>query len=220
MGSSLAAPNLAAVLVAITGLGFVTFVAVTMTSFIKISVVLFLLRNALGIQQTPPNIVLYGIALLLSVYVMAPVATRAYAAAVEPGSSYSSITDFLDVAKRAEVPVKAFMLRFTSPGEREFFVSATARVWGDDAGLHAAPEDLLVVIPAFVLSELQRAFEAGFLLYLPFITIDLVVTAVLLAMGMSSVSPITISVPLKLFLFVAISGWTRLMHGLVLGYAV
>lgn len=219
MGSSLAAPNLAAILVAITGLGFVTFVAVTMTSFIKISVVLFLLRNALGIQQTPPNIVLYGIALLLSAYVMAPVATRAYAAAVEPGSSYTTLADFLEVAQRAEVPVKAFMLRFTSPGEREFFVSATTRVWSEDAGLHAAPEDLLVVIPAFVLSELQRAFEAGFLLYLPFITIDLVVTAVLLAMGMSSVSPITISVPLKLFLFVAISGWTRLMHGLVLGYA-
>lgn len=219
MDSSLAAPNLAVVLVAIAGLGFAAFIAVTMTSFVKISVILFLLRNALGVQQTPPNIILYGIALLLSAFVMAPVATRAYAAGLKPGSSYGTLTEFLDVAKRAEVPVKAFMLRFTSPGEREFFVAATARVWGDDAGLQVAAEDMLVVIPAFVLSELQRAFEAGFLLYLPFITIDLVVTAVLLAMGMSSVSPITISVPLKLFLFVGISGWTRLMHGLVLGYA-
>ena len=219
MGSSLATPNLAVVLVAIAGLGFVAFIAVTMTSFIKISVILFLLRNALGVQQTPPNIILYGIALLLSAYVMAPVATRAYAAGLEPGSGYETLTDLLDVAKRAEVPVKAFMLRFTSPGEREFFVTATTRVWGDDPGLNVMPEDMLVVIPAFVLSELQRAFEAGFLLYLPFITIDLVVTAVLLAMGMSSVSPVTISVPLKLFLFVGISGWTRLMHGLVLGYA-
>ncbi len=217
---SLAAPNLAAILVAITALGLVTFVAVTMTSFIKISVILFLLRNALGIQQTPPNLVLYGIALLLSAYVMAPVAVGAYAAAVQPDGSYSSVSDFLDAARRAEVPVKAFMLRFTSPGEREFFAAATTRVWSAESGLHATPEDLLVVVPAFVLSELQRAFEAGFLLYLPFITVDLVVTAVLLAMGMSSVSPTTISVPLKLFLFVAISGWTRLMHGLVLGYAV
>ena len=216
---SLAAPNLAAILVAITALGLVTFVAVTMTSFIKISVILFLLRNALGIQQTPPNLVLYGIALLLSAYVMAPVAVGAYAAAVQPDGSYGSVSDFLDAAQRAEVPVKAFMLRFTSPGEREFFAAATTRVWSEESGLRATPEDLLVVVPAFVLSELQRAFEAGFLLYLPFITVDLVVTAVLLAMGMSSVSPTTISVPLKLFLFVAISGWTRLMHGLVLGYA-
>lgn len=216
---SLAAPNIAAILVAITALGFVTFIAVTMTSFLKISVILFLLRNALGIQQTPPNLVLYGVALLLSAYVMAPVATASYAAAVQPGSSYSTLSELVETGQRAGAPVKAFMLRFTTPGEREFFANATARVWTADPGLHATPDDLLVVLPAFVLSELQRAFEAGFLLYLPFITVDLVVTAVLLAMGMSSVSPSTLSVPLKLFLFVAISGWTRLMHGLVLGYA-
>lgn len=216
---NLAGPNIAAILVAITALGFVTFIAVTMTSFLKISVILFLLRNALGIQQTPPNLVLYGVALLLSIYVMAPVATASYAAAVQPGSSYTTLSELVDTAQRAGAPVKTFMLHFTTPGEREFFANATARVWSADPGLHVTPDDLLVVLPAFVLSELQRAFEAGFLLYLPFITVDLVVTAVLLAMGMSSVSPSTLSVPLKLFLFVAISGWTRLMHGLVLGYA-
>lgn len=212
-------PNLLAVLVAITALGTLTFVAVTMTSFIKISVILFILRNALGVQQTPPNLVLYGIALLLTGYVMAPVATKVYAETTAPGQHYATFADFSAIAARAEVPAKQFMLRFTSPGEREFFTAATARVWGPDSGLSATPDDMLVVVPSFVLSELRRAFEAGFLLYLPFIAVDLVTTAVLMAMGMSAVSPTTISVPFKLFLFVAIEGWTRLMHGLVLGYS-
>jgi len=212
-------PNLLAILVVIAALGTLTFVAVTMTSFIKISVILFLLRNALGVQQTPPNLVLYGIALLLSGYVMAPVANKIYEAAAAPGQQYQTLADFANIGQRAEVPAKAFMLRFTSPGERAFFSTATARVWGPDAGLSVTPDDMIVVVPSFVLSELRRAFEAGFLLYLPFIAVDMVTTAVLMAMGMSAVSPTTISVPFKLFLFVAIEGWTRLMHGLVLGYA-
>jgi type III secretion protein R len=212
-------PNLLAILVAISALGTLTFVAITMTSFIKLSTVLFILRNALGLQQTPPNIVLYGIALLLSGYVMAPVASKVYAETTRPDQHYASFSDFSDLASRAQVPVKQFMLRFVSPGEREFFTKAAARVWGDDSGLTPTPDDMLVVVPSFVLSELRRAFEAGFLLYLPFIAVDLATTAVLLAMGMSAVSPTTISVPFKLFLFVAIEGWTRLMHGLVLGYA-
>jgi type III secretion protein R len=107
-----------------------------------------------------------------------------------------------------------------TPGERDFFTAATAKVWGADSGLSPTPNDLVIVLPSFVLSELRRAFETGFLLYLPFIAVDLTITAILMAMGMSSVSPTTISVPFKLFLFVAIEGWTRLVHGLVLGYAV
>ena len=211
--------NLLPILVAITALGLLTFVAVTMTSFIKMSVILFILRNALGVQQTPPNLVLYGIALLLTGYVMAPVGAKIYKEVSMPGQHYATLADFGAVATRAEVPAKDFMLRFVSPGEREFFTAAAFRVWGPDPGLSVTPDDLLVVIPAFVLSELRRAFEAGFLIYLPFIAVDLVTTAVLMAMGMSAVSPTTISVPFKLFLFVAIEGWTRLMHGLVLGYA-
>ena len=211
--------NLLPIIVAVAALGLVTFLAVTMTSFIKISVILFILRNALGIQQTPPNLVLYGIALLLTGYVMAPVVNKVYAEITVPSQRFESFNDFSDLGGRIAIPAKQFMLRFVSPGEREFFAAATARVWGPDSGLSAAPDDLVVVLPSFVLSELRRAFEAGFLLYLPFIAIDLVITAVLMAMGMSSVSPTTISVPFKLFLFVGIEGWTRLMHGLVLGYA-
>ncbi|WP_407158266.1 type III secretion system export apparatus subunit SctR [Bradyrhizobium sp. STM 3557] len=212
-------PNFLAIIVAIVALGTLTFVAVTMTSFIKISIVLFILRNALGLQQTPPNLVLYGVALLLSGYVMAPVVNKVYAEMTVPGQHYSTVSDFSDLASRAQVPAKDFMLRFITPGEREFFATATAKVWGADSGLSPTPDNFVIVVPAFVLSELRRAFEAGFLLYLPFIAVDLTVTAVLMAMGMSAVSPTTISVPFKLFLFVAIEGWTRLMHGLVLGYA-
>jgi type III secretion protein R len=211
--------NLLPILVAVIAVGLLTFVAISMTSFIKISVILFILRNALGIQQTPPNLVLYGIALLLSGYVMAPVVNKVNAEISAPGQRFETFNDFSDLGGRIAIPAKQFMLRFVSPGEREFFAAATTRIWGPDSGLSAAPDDLLIVLPSFVLSELRRAFEAGFLLYLPFIAVDLAVTAILMAMGMSSVSPIIISVPFKLFLFVGIEGWTRLMHGLVLGYA-
>ena len=215
-----ATPNLLQLAVGIVALGFLSFVAVTMTSFIRIAVVLFLLRSALGIQQTPPNLILYGIALLLTSYVMAPVANGAYEAALHTSQPFVATSDYVAAAERAEAPIKAFLTRFTSEGERQFFTDATKRVWGPDSGLSVTPNDLIVVVPAFVLSELRRAFETGFLLYLPFIAVDLVVTAVLMAMGMSSVSPTTISVPFKLFLFVTVEGWTRLIHGLVLGYAI
>jgi type III secretion protein R len=215
-----AQPNILTIIVAISALGLVTLVAVTMTSFVKMSVILFILRNALGLQQTPPNLVLYGVALLLSGYVMAPVVSKAYAEAARPGQHYVTFSDFRDLATRIEVPAKDFMLRFVSPGERDFFTAATVKVWGADSGLSPTSDDLVIVVPSFVLSELRRAFEAGFLLYLPFIAVDLTISAILMAMGMSSVPPTTISVPFKLFLFVAIEGWTRLVHGLVLGYAV
>jgi type III secretion protein R len=215
-----AQPNILTIFVAISSLGLVTFVVVTMTSFVKMSVVLFILRNALGLQQTPPNLVLYAVALLLSGYVMAPVVGKIYAEITQPGQNYATFNDFKDVATRVVVPTKQFMLRFVTPGEREFFIAATAKVWGDDTGLSPTPDDLVIIVPSFVLSELRRAFEAGFLLYLPFIAVDLSISAILMAMGMSSVPPTIISVPFKLFLFVAIEGWTRLVHGLVLGYAI
>jgi type III secretion protein R len=213
-------PNILTIFVAISSLGLVTFLVVTMTSFVKLSVVLFILRNALGLQQTPPNLVLYAVALLLSGYVMAPVVGKVYTEITQPGQHYTTFSDFKDLAARVAVPTKDFMLRFVTPGEREFFTAATAKVWGADSGLSPTPDDLIIIVPSFVLSELRRAFEAGFLLYLPFIAVDLAVSAILMAMGMSAVPPTIISVPFKLFLFVAIEGRTRLVHGLVLGYAI
>ena len=213
-------PNFVGLMSWFAALASLAFVAVMMTSFIKLSVVLFLLRNALGVQQTPPNMVLYGIALLLTSYIMAPVGKAAYEAVFVSGGSFTNTADYLAAASRAEEPLKAFLLRFTDDRERRFLTEETKRVWGPDARIDATPDDMTIVVPSFVLSELRRSFEIGFLLYLPFIAVDLVITAVLMAMGMSSVSPTTISVPFKLFLFVAAEGWTRLIHGLILSYGV
>ena len=108
--------------------------------------------------------------------------------------------------------------RFAKPEERDFLLHAARRIWPDEFYRTATGDDLLIVIPAFVISELTRAFQIGFLLYLPFIAVDLIVSNVLMAMGMVMVSPLVISTPFKIFLFVAVSGWTRLLHGLLLSY--
>ena len=126
----------------------------------------------------------------------------------------------MTAGKRAQEPVRDYLQRFTSPDQRQFFLDATQRVWPEGARGSAGPDDLQILVPSFLISELKRAFEIGFLLYLPFIVIDLVVTTILMAMGMSMVSPTVISIPFKLFLFIAIDGWSRLMHGLVLSYAL
>jgi type III secretion protein R len=211
-------PNLITLVVVIAGLGLVTFAVVTMTSFIKISVVMFLLRNALGIQQTPPNIILYGVALVLTIFISAPVVQQVYKQLQTSNVKLETFQDWMTVSEQAREPIREYLTRFTRPAEREFFLNATKRVWPEDMHQEAASTDLAILIPSFVISELRRAFEIGFLIYLPFIAIDLIISAILMALGMSMVPPITISVPFKLFLFVSIEGWSKLFHGLVLSY--
>ncbi|KMO27457.1 type III secretion system export apparatus subunit SctR [Methylobacterium aquaticum] len=213
-------PGILALVAVTLGLGLMAFVVVTTTAFMKISIVLFLVRNALGTQQVPPNIVLYGAALILTVYISSPVAEQVFQRATDPQLTYQTVDDWLKAGRRAQEPVRDYLSRFTSPEQRQFFLDATQRVWPEGARGSAGPDDLQILVPSFLISELKRAFEIGFLLYLPFIVIDLVVTTILMAMGMSMVSPTVISVPFKLFLFIAIDGWSRLMHGLVLSYAV
>lgn len=211
-------PNLLGLLVVTTALGFLVLAVITMTSFVKLSVVMFLLRNALGVQQAPPNIVLYGIALVLTAFVTAPTARTLYTSVVAEPAEYRTFGDWVALAGRAEAPLREHLQRYTQPAEREFFLSATQQLWPEDMRGTASADDIAVLVPSFLTSELKRAFEIGFLLYLPFVTIDLVITTVLMAMGMSMVQPATIAVPLKLFLFVVVEGWTRLLHGLVLSY--
>ncbi|BAM93183.1 type III secretion system protein YscR [Bradyrhizobium oligotrophicum S58] len=210
--------NLFAVLAVIAGLGLVTFAVVTMTSFVKIAVVLFLIRNALGVQQTPPNLVLYAIALVLTAYVSAPLVQAVYERVNDRATEFQTFADWKDAAERATQPVREHLSRFTTVAERDFFVTATGSLWPDSSRAKLSSEDLVILVPSFMSSELKRAFEIGFLLYLPFIAIDLVVSAVLMSLGMSMVPPSTISVPFKLFLFVMVEGWSKLMHGLVLSY--
>ena len=211
-------PNLLGLLVAATSLGFLAFTVVTVTSFAKVSIVMFLLRNALGVQQAPPNIVLYGISLILTAFISAPVAHGIYQAVNQPGLEFHTIQDWADVAHRVSVPLRSYLMRFTTDTERSFFLEAAQRLWPPDMKSDMGSDDVAILVPAFLIGELKRAFEIGLLLYLPFVVVDLVITTILMAMGMSQVQPTTIAVPLKLFLFVVIEGWTRLLHGLVLSY--
>lgn len=212
-------PNIFAILVLTTAVSLIGLVIVTMTSFIKISIVMFLLRNALGIQQTPPNLILYGIALVLTFFISAPVVKQAYQEVEASGVKFETVQDFITASEKAREPVRVFLQKFTRPGEREFFFNATKKIWPPDMHEGVTSSDMYILVPAFVISELRRAFEIGFLIYLPFITIDLIVSAVLMALGMAMVPPITISVPFKLFLFVAIDGWSELFHSLILSYS-
>ncbi len=189
------------------------------TSYAKISIVLFLVRNALGIQQTPPGNVLATIAVVLTLFVMAPVFRDVYAIVANPQNSYQTVQDYEDVGKRALKPIMAFLNEHTRPEAKEFFVDTANRVWKDKNMGTVSPDDIFIVMPAFLVSELTRAFEIGFLLYLPFLVVDFVVSVIIIAMGMNSLSPTVISTPLKLLLFIAVDGWSRLLQGLVLSYA-
>ena len=194
------------------------FFIVTTTGFLKISLVLFLVRNALGIQQTPPNLVLYAIALVLTFYISTPLLAQMYSQVNAPGVNIQTFEGIQEAGSRLKQPLKEHLTRFTHQNERQFFLAATARIWPESARQDVHDDDVVILLPAFISSELTRAFEIGFLLYLPFLVIDVVVSNILMAMGMIMVSPVLISVPLKLFLFVTVDGWSRLLHGLILSY--
>lgn len=211
--------NLVSVFITLFIAAFIPLAVVTMTGFLKLSVVLFLVRNALGIQQTPPNFVLYSIALILAVYITSPLMNTTLTRLNAQRVDTSSIESLQSAADRVKEPIKEHLARFAYPAERQFFVDATAKVWPAEARANVKNDDMLVLLPSFVSSELTRAFEIGFLLYLPFLVIDIVVSNILMAMGMIMVSPTLISTPLKLFLFVTVAGWSKLFHGLVLSYA-
>lgn len=193
--------------------------AVVMSSYTKIVVVFYIVRNALGVQQTPPNLALNGLAVILTLYIMAPVVSDAYVE-IKAHERYQTFEDYESAFNKASAPVREFLTDHSTPQGRQFFIVSSDRVWGDRAHALPEPTDLIVLVPAFMTAELTKAFQIGFLLYLPFIAIDLVVTNILMALGMMMVSPVVLSVPFKLFLFVIVDGWTRMVNGLVLSYAV
>jgi type III secretion protein R len=211
-------PNLFGIILLVATIGLLPLAVVTMTGFLKISVVLFLIRNALGVQQTPPNLVLYGIALILAVYVTTPLAGELFRQLENRPLALDSVEEVKATAGVLRAPLQTHLSRYAEPSERAFFLDATENLWSEEARADLRDDDLMVLIPAFVSSELTRAFEIGFLLYIPFLVIDLIVSNVLMAMGMMMVSPTLISIPLKIFLFVAVDGWSRLMHGLIMSY--
>lgn len=195
----------------------VPFAVVSVTAFVKIAVVMFLLRSALGIQQTPPNLVLYGVTIVLTAYVGMPVFSQSFDAVTAIEGDMTNPLLWGTMAEAGMAPIREFLTRMTTPEDRLFFQQAAEELHGTDVAQISGGE-FFVLAPAFVTAELTRAFEIGVLLYLPFIVIDLVITNILTAMGMMMVSPMIISLPFKLLLFVAADGWTRLTHGLVLSY--
>jgi type III secretion protein R len=222
-------------LVTVVLISLAPFFAVMVTSFTKIVVVLTLVRNALGTQQVPPNVVLNGLALILTVYVMYPTLGEMYDAAngqnrvvstiegdePETGSSpLENSGDIFGMADRAKEPLRDFLKTHSDPGERAFFLRTQQRISGKDKdkARELKDTDFVILIPAFVVKELKIAFQIGFLIFLPFLVIDMVVSNILMAMGMMMLSPTTISLPFKLLLFVLVDGWVKLTHGLALSY--
>jgi len=210
-------PDVGSLLLVVIMLGLLPFAAMVVTSYTKIAVVLGLLRNAIGVQQVPPNMVLNGVALLVSCFVMAPVGMEALKAAqnYRAGSDNSRVVVLLDACRE---PFRQFLLKHTREREKVFFMRSAQQIWPKDKADTLKSDDLLVLAPAFTLSELTEAFRIGFLLYLVFIVIDLVVANALMAMGLSQVTPTNVAIPFKLLLFVAMDGWSMLIHGLVLSY--
>lgn len=208
----------ASALVTVIVIALAPFAAVMVTSFTKIIVVLSLMRTSLGLQQAPPNVVLNGIAIVLSIYVMFPVGQRV-AERIGPlegvGGSTASLLGAVD---RAKEPLRDFMIAHSAQRERSFFLRTAQKSLAADKAQQLTERDFIVVLPAFMVGELSTAFQIGFLIFLPFLVIDLVVSNILMAMGMQMLTPTTVSLPFKLLLFVLVDGWVKLSHGLVLSY--
>ncbi|PDT06563.1 type III secretion system export apparatus subunit SctR [Rhizobium sp. M1] len=210
---------LAQSLVAMAAISMLPVIAVIATSFTKISVVLLIVRNAIGIQQTPPNLLVFAIAIVLSAFVMNPVLQNSWQLLLAHSGDFGTVSGMADGMIKVAAPLKDFMLKFSDAEVRDFFVQASQKIWANAPVTPIASDDITVLTPSFLVSELTRAFEIGFLIYLPFLMIDFAVSAILVALGMQMMSPTVVSTPLKLLLFVSIDGWRRLLEGLVLSYA-
>lgn len=217
-------PSLITQAASLTLLSLLPFIIMILTSFLKIVIVLSLLRSALGVQQAPPNQIINGVAFMLSLFIMYPTVLLMYDAASKvivktqtPDSflATDSPAYIMAIASEAREPLRSFLKRNSSIAHQALFYRLSYRILPEDhrAGLKA--DDFMVLVPSYITSQLKDAFEIGVLIYIPFFVIDLVTSNILLAMGMMMLSPVTISMPLKLFLLVMLDGWTLLIEGLV-----
>ncbi len=229
-----------ALIVLFVGMSLLPFVAMVATSYLNIVIVMSLIRNALGIQSIPPNMVINALAMILTFYIMAPVfseswdiaksemAARQPAAAAAGGQAETAPQGTAgpyapdpEVLSAASEPFRTWLSNHTPEKQRAFFVRTAEQLWAKDGEPAEIDHDsFYILIPSFCVGELTKAFQIGFLVYLPFIAIDIIVSNILLAMGMMMVSPVTISLPFKLLLFVMVDGWTLLVQGLIRGYAL
>lgn len=227
-------------IVLFVGLSLLPFVAMIATSYLNIVVVMSLIRNALGIQSIPPNMVINALAMILTFYIFAPVLSESWnsvkdrsearaamvqrpagAAAQSPASAGPATLGIepADFESAAE-PFRKWLSSHVPDKQRAFFVRTAEQLWSKDENerFPVDPDSFYILLPSFCIAELTKAFQIGFLVYLPFIAIDIIVSNILLAMGMMMVSPVTISLPFKLLLFVMVDGWSLLVQGLIRGY--
>lgn len=200
------------IIIMLTMIALVPSILVLTTCFTRIIIVLSFLRNALGLQQTPPNQVLIGIAIFLSLFIMTPVVKQIDETAYTPYKQEKINQE--EFIKKASIPLKTFMLKQTKTSDLNMFIDMSKTKGVED------PKDLpiTVVIPSFVTSELKRAFTIGFLLYIPFLIIDMIVSSTLMSMGMIMLPPATIAMPFKLLLFVLVDGWQLLFKTLAMSF--
>lgn len=213
-------------ILAMAALSLIPFALLMVTSFVRISVVLSILRSAIGTPSVPPTQVLTGLALILTIAVMAPTGERIYAA-VAPVMGMAAGADLasgetiaaLEAAvDRGKEPLRDFVLKQTSAGDRASFYALALKMRPAAQRAGVSDRDFAVIVPAFITSELRRAFQIGFLLFIPFLVVDMVVANLLLALGMHMLSPTTVSLPFKLLLFVLADGWQLVIRGLLESY--
>lgn len=198
-------------LMVMTVFSMLPFLFTCMTSFLRYTIVFSMLKQALGTQQVPPGIVLVGLSVILTIYTMSPVFTKMW----EMGSvPYQKSGDMVTALAEGSKPLKEFMMKQTRQKDMTFFVELSG------SPKPKTPDDITIwqVAPAYIISELKTAFEIGFVIYVPFIVLDLVVANVLLALGMFMLSPTIISLPFKLLIFIAVDGWSMIVHGLVTSF--
>lgn len=210
----------------LAGVAILPWAIMLLTSYVKVVIVLSLLRQAIGVQQSPPNQVLNGIALLVTIYVMFPTGLAMYNAGKDyidqnkPSTLVSGATAvyLINLADKTKDPLKEFLMKNSTEKNITGFYRLAYRSFPESYRKGLKPNDLIVLIPSFITSQLKSAFEIGVLIYLPFFVIDLVTSNILLAMGMMMLSPLTIALPLKLLLLVMVDGWTVLIQGLTLSF--
>ncbi len=214
------------VLLLLAALSLVPLVLVMITSYAKVAVVLHILRAALNTSQVPPTSVVTGLAVILTIYIMTPTGLKMYEQ-VQPVMntgqgqgllSPGAVDAVYKAAQKAKEPLRSFLSRHSRPRDVKLFYDLARRARAKDQRAAVKDRDLLVLIPAFVIGQLKSAFEIGFLLFIPFLIIDLVVSNILLSLGMHMLTPTTVSLPFKLLLFVMADGWYLLARGLVLSY--
>lgn len=210
--------------IAIIGFALSPFIVMLLSPFMKITVVLSLLRTALGVQNSPPNAIINGIAIMLSLFIMYPVGIKMFDAAkpvIEqaqaPDSVFSKDTPeyVISIMNASKEPMRTYLQKNSLVAHQRMFYRMIYKQIPEEQRKDLSPSDFIVLIPSFITAQLKSAFEIGVLIYIPFFVIDMVVSNILLAMGMMMLSPVTISMPLKLFLLVMLDGWSILIQGLV-----